>query len=132
MANRRYNPERRAWRGRSYIKGGQQIVALKEMQISAERDSMVLGSTEALMAKLETVITAGIKDYTGEKVTSLALHQDPNVDNTYALRAALGNGTSLDFLLVGGSLKLAHATATQISNLLEEVEYTAWPPNSQG
>ena len=84
------------------------------------------------MAKLETVITAGIKDYTGEKVISLALHQDPNVDNTYALRAALGNGTSLDFLLVGGSLKLAHATATQISNLLEEVEYTAWPPNSQG
>ena len=80
--------------------------------------------------KLETNLTAGIKDYTGEKVTSLQVHEDPSVDNTFALRATLGNGTTLDFLLVGASKNLSQCGATQISELLEEVEFTSFPPKA--
>lgn len=82
------------------------------------------------MAKLETVITAGIKEYTGELVEAVFLHPDHAVENTFAIRAKMKPGNTVDFLLVGGQTKLARCTATQIADLLEECSFRTWPPES--
>lgn len=82
------------------------------------------------MAKLETVITAGIKEYTGEKVASVFLEADKGVENTYGIRVKMEAGNTIDFLLVGGQTKLARCTATQIADMLEECSFRTWPPES--
>jgi hypothetical protein len=47
MPSRKYNPEKRAWRGRSYKKGGEPVPALRDEDA---RDAKALAESQALDA----------------------------------------------------------------------------------
>lgn len=76
------------------------------------------------------VFTAGIELYTGRTVESLQVHPDPKVDDSYALRAKMADGKTLDFIVCASLGKRSTHTAEDVERALEETEFTAWPPTS--
>lgn len=64
MAGKRHNPERRAWRGRSYKKGGERVADLRDKDVFAgalflERDHYVPGDTTAWQRAVDAATVAG-------------------------------------------------------------------------
>lgn len=75
--------------------------------------------------------TKAIELYTGEKVESLDLFEDPSVRDTWAIRCQFA-GKEVFFLLVGQELVggTRDALMEDIAEFLEEVQFTAWPPHT--
>lgn len=77
-------------------------------------------------SELNEELLPAIEYYTGSKVDSLRTKIDPRVRGTVAIRAMI-EGNVVDFLLVGYTVKM---TPEEIANMLEEVEFSSWPPRS--
>jgi methionine aminopeptidase len=76
----------------------------------------------------------GVELYTGEQVKEMQIHPDPKVADTYALRAKMANGMTIDFVIVGrhapaGSVNAM--TPEDVSDALEENNFDSWPPRSR-
>ena len=78
-------------------------------------------------------IKAAVENYTGEKVAELAIHPDPKVEGVYAVRARLVDcDCPLDFLWnvheAEDEQPIGRMTADSL--VLEECEFSQWPPKS--
>lgn len=89
------------------------------------------------MSQVQDHITSAVAEYTGDKVVSLALWEDPRVEGTYAVRAwverkSKGGQQVIDFLLVSRDLPtpLLETKVERVSRALEEVEFAQWPPRA--
>lgn len=72
---------------------------------------------------------AGIELYTGRTVAHLDVFPDPKVEDAYALRATMSNGTTMDFLICAGWRPYgSRGNAEKVCDALEDVEYECWPP----
>jgi hypothetical protein len=79
---------------------------------------------------LRSKFKAAIEEYSGNGVSSIKLHPDPQVPGTYAIRTKFeGESEHCDWLLV----KYNPAwTTSEIQMQLEECEFETWPPISDG
>jgi len=73
-----------------------------------------------------TKFKEAIEAYTGFRVTSIKVIEDPQVSETYAIRTKIENENQ-DWLLVHYKEEW---TQKQIEMNLEECEYETWPPVS--
>ena len=64
-----------------------------------------------------------IESYTGKKVKSLEYIEDPQVENTYAIRT----DKKYEWLVVRYKPTMS---TEELENILEETEFTKWPPVS--
>lgn len=67
-----------------------------------------------------------VKNYTGRELEDLEVVPDPEVPAVYALQATFTDGQRLQMLLK--DVALNKVTIDDI----EEVEFTSWPPTSNG
>lgn len=75
-------------------------------------------------------IKESIELYTGAKVTSIEVVKDPRITDSYAIQTKhLENAKErvCQWLLVHVDSTLS---SSNLCNLLEEVEFTSWPPTS--
>lgn len=70
-------------------------------------------------------ITKAITEYLGEEPEAIHIKADPQVSGVYAIRASVEGGP-VDFLF--NAFEADQAEADWL--VLEEVEFTAWPPVS--
>ena len=83
---------------------------------------------------LKDKLIAGIEEYTGRKVKDIKTFADPKVAGTYAIRATMEpkkkEPVQIDFLIVGNYMEkpIPRCTAEEISENLEECNFTTWPP----
>jgi len=68
-----------------------------------------------------------IELYTGKSVKKIEYIEDPKVENTYAIRSESKKGKKEEWLLVHYK---SSWTVDDISDNLEEAEFTKWPPAS--
>lgn len=82
------------------------------------------------MVKVSDKLKAGIEEYTGRKAKSIQVFADPKVAGTYAARAEMEKGDTIDFLVVGRDLPSGWAKATpeEVAELVEESQFEQWPP----
>ncbi len=82
--------------------------------------------------KRDDSLKAGIEFYTGREVERLSVVEDPQVSYTFAMRARMKDGASIDFLIVGSTLDhgIAKTGPGGIADALEECEFETWPPAS--
>ena len=81
--------------------------------------------------KLSDVMKAGLEAYTERKVESIKLHQDPQVEGTWAARAVMAEGDQIDFYVVGNrvpGMRIERLTAEQCADAIEECMFDRWPP----
>ena len=84
------------------------------------------------MAKMTDKMKAGLEAYSGRKVQSIKVHADPVVDGTWAARAVMNEGDTVDFIVVGRDLPdtWAKATGEEVAELIEEAQFSEWPPKA--
>lgn len=83
------------------------------------------------MKNIDAIIKAGIEEHTDRSVASLQMHADPKVEGSYAIRASMDDGETIDFVLLAHwLLKSQTLTPSLVDENLEEVEFTSWPPSS--
>jgi hypothetical protein len=84
------------------------------------------------MTKISDKMKAGIEAYTERKATSVKVHADPMVEDTWAARAVMEQGDTIDFFVVGRDLPngWAKATGEEVAELIEECQFKTWPPQA--
>jgi len=78
---------------------------------------------------LKQTFTAGIQNYTGRIVKDVEVHADPKVTGSYAIRAFMKDGKTIDFLVCAGWDSEGRQPNVVADNL-EETEFTTFPPPS--
>ena len=77
------------------------------------------------------LLKSGVELYTGKTVVSLDRYDDPITPGAVALRVFLRKGKKtfkIDFLISVCPRPAPLRTAEDVENVLEEVEFTSWPP----
>lgn len=84
------------------------------------------------MSKLADCLKNALEAYTGRPVKSIQVKADPQVERTYAARAIMEKGDTVDFIVSAGDQEQSlHAmTAEAVGDLIEEAQFKTWPPKS--
>lgn len=80
---------------------------------------------------ISEVMQAGLEEYTGRKVKSIKVRQDPKVRGTWAARAVMAdNEQQVDFFCVGNHMDkpVSQSSPEEIAEAIEETVFSAWPP----
>lgn len=82
------------------------------------------------MSKISDSLKAALAVYAGRPVASIKVSPDPKVNGTFAARASMVDGDTVDFLVVGSSLDrgVARSTPEEVAEAIEECQFEAWPP----
>lgn len=72
----------------------------------------------------------GLAAYTGREVASIKTFPDPKVADTWAARATMTDGDTIDFMVVGNHMEkhIRDCTPDEVAEAIEETQYTEWPP----
>lgn len=87
---------------------------------------MIYSTTDLLSHKFKR----GIEEYMGRPISSVRIHEDPKVSDTWAIRAEDSEKNVHDFLVVFGHSNTTsrRASVSQIAELLEDCVFDEWPP----
>lgn len=80
---------------------------------------------------ISDVMQAGLEEYTGRKVRSIKVRQDPKVAGTWAARAVMADdGQQIDFFCVGNHMPkpVRESSPAEIAEAIEECQFSKWPP----
>jgi len=80
---------------------------------------------------ISSVMQAGLEEYTGRKVKSIKVRQDPKVAGTWAARAVMeDDGQQIDFFCVGNHMPkpVRQSSPEEVAEAIEETVFSAWPP----
>ena len=82
------------------------------------------------MASVSAAFKKAIEEYSGNKVKTIKIHRDPQVDGTYAIRTKFeGEEENQDWLVCHYR---SDWSIDKIGEEIEECEYESWPPASGG
>lgn len=80
---------------------------------------------------ISKVMQDGLEEYTGRKVKSIKVRQDPLVAGTWAARAVMADDDQqIDFFCVGNHMpkSVSQCTPEELTEYIEECEFSSWPP----
>jgi hypothetical protein len=72
----------------------------------------------------------GLAAYTGREVASIKTFPDPKVEGTWAARATMADGATIDFLVVENHMEksIGRSTPDELAEAIEETQFDTWPP----
>jgi hypothetical protein len=83
-----------------------------------------------MLKSISDVMQAGLEAYTERKVVSIQVYPDPSVSETWAARAVMVEGDTIDFFVVGSQLprRMELTRPDAIADAIEECMFDQWPP----